>query len=190
MVTDGGIGLVLMIGLILAYAAAITSLGLAVATWVPRLGRVITVNVMTYMLVAVGWPLLLQIVPSLPASQAILPFNGERDLHGLCLASPFFGIYATTEWVSRPWFSSSNYSMRGFGHPWAHGDLFWPLIWIGVYSALAVILAFATLQTFDRCMGRVPVSRRLYRWGRDNRPRAIKANPRKQGSPRPVQNFQ
>jgi ABC-type Na+ efflux pump permease subunit len=38
MVTDGGMGLVLMIGLILAYAAAITSLGLAVATWVPRLG--------------------------------------------------------------------------------------------------------------------------------------------------------
>ena len=36
MITDGGLGLVLMIGLILAYAAAITSLGLAVATWVPR----------------------------------------------------------------------------------------------------------------------------------------------------------
>ena len=67
MVTDGGIGLVLMIGLILAYAAAITSLGLAVATWIPRLGRVITMSVMAYVLVALGWPLVLQVLPNLPA---------------------------------------------------------------------------------------------------------------------------
>ena len=77
MITDGGIGLVLMIGLILAYAAAITSLGLAVATWVPRLGRVITVSVMAYVLVAVGWPLVLQVLPSLPAFR-MMPVFGNR----------------------------------------------------------------------------------------------------------------
>ena len=100
MITDGGIGLVLMIGLILAYAAAITSLGLAVATWVPRLGRAITLSVLAYVLVAVGWPLVLQVLPDLPAFRTN-PFQPRPNWDGLCLASPFFGTYATTEWASR-----------------------------------------------------------------------------------------
>src|SRR5262249_52456324 len=87
MITGGGLGLVLMIGLILAYAAAITSLGLALATWIPRLGRVITVSVMTYILVAVGWPLVLEVLPALPAFRGT-PFQPPPDWHGLILASP------------------------------------------------------------------------------------------------------
>ena len=159
MVTDGGIGLVLMIGLTLAYAAAITSLGLAAATWVPRLGRVITLSVMTYILVAVGWPLMLQVLPELSVFWGISAY-GDRNWDGLLLASPFFGIYATTEWAARPWYASSTYSMRGFGQSLAHEDPLWSLIWIGAYSAIALILVFATLRTFDRCLGRVPESHR------------------------------
>jgi ABC-type transport system involved in multi-copper enzyme maturation permease subunit len=159
MVTDGGIGLILMIGLLLAYAAAITSLGLAAATWVPRLGRVITLSVMTYILIAVGWPLLLQVLPTLSVSWGISVY-GDRNWDGLFLASPFFGIYATTEWAARPWYASSTYSMQGFRGSWAHEDPLWSLIWIGAYSAIALILVFATLRTFDRCLGRVPESHR------------------------------
>ena len=158
MITDGGIGLVLMIGLILAYAAAITSLGLAVATWVPRLGRVITVSVMAYVLVAVGWPLVLQVLPDLPAFRTN-PFQQRPNWDGLSLASPFFGIYATTEWASRWSYASKNFSGWGSGPPLAHDDPTWPLFWIGIYSATALILTFATLRTFDRCLGRVPESR-------------------------------
>jgi len=161
MITDGGIGLVLMIGLILSYAAAITSLGLAVATWVPRLSRVITISVMAYVLVAVGWPLLLRLLPSLPVFRTA-PWEPNWD--GLGFASPFFGIYATTEWASRWSYASLNtYSGLGSGPPLAHGDPSWPLIWIVVYSAIALILALATLRTFDRCLGRVPESRSLLR---------------------------
>ncbi len=158
MITDGGIGLVLMIGLILAYAAAITSLGLALATWVPRLGRVITVSVMAYVLVAVGWPLVLQMLPFLPAFRAT-PDLWQTNWDGLSLGSPFFGIYATTEWASR-WSSASLniYSPLGSGPPLAHGDPSWSLFWIFVYSAIALILTSATLRTFDRCLGRVPES--------------------------------
>jgi ABC-type transport system involved in multi-copper enzyme maturation permease subunit len=159
MITDGGIGLFLMIGLILAYAAAITSLGLAAATWISRQGRVITVTVLAYVLAAVGWPIALQVLPSLPMFAA-LPFPQQPNWDGLCLASPFFGIYATTEWASRAWFAADSYSARGFGPPLAHGDPTWPLIWIGFYSAIALILAFATLRTFDRCLGRVRETRR------------------------------
>jgi hypothetical protein len=159
MITDGGLGLVLMIGLILAYAAAITSLGLAAATWVPRLGRVITVSVMAYLLVAVGWPIALQVLPNLPAFRTMF-WRSQPNWDGLSLASPFFGVYATTEWASRWSYGSDNFFTRGFDRPLANYDPTWPLIWIGAYSAIALILTFATLRTFDRCLGRVPESRR------------------------------
>jgi ABC-type transport system involved in multi-copper enzyme maturation permease subunit len=158
MVADGWIGLLLMIGLILAYAAAITSLGLAMATWIPRLGRVVTASVMVYVLVAVGWPIVMQVLPNLPAFRTA-PFHQQPDWDGLSFASPFFGIYATTEWAARPWFVSYNYLGLGSGRPLAREGATWPLIWMGVYSAIALILAFATLRTFDRCVGRVPESR-------------------------------
>jgi ABC-type transport system involved in multi-copper enzyme maturation permease subunit len=152
MVTDGVFGLVLMIGLILAYAAAITSLGLAAATWVPRLGRVITLSVIAYVLVAVAWPLMLRMLPALPAYR-MTPWDEQPNWDGLSLASPFFGTYATTEWASR---LSVSYNFTwGSGSPLAHNDPSWPLIWIAVYSAIALILAFATLRSFDRCLGRV-----------------------------------
>ena len=152
MITDGGLGLVLMIGLILAYAAAITSLGLAAATWIPRLGRVITASVMAYVLVAVGWPIALRVLPDLPAFRA-LPFQPQTNWDGLSLASPFFGIYATTERATR-WSYGSHDNV--YGPPLARNDPSWPLIWIAFYSAIALILTFATLRTFDRCLGRVP----------------------------------
>jgi ABC-type transport system involved in multi-copper enzyme maturation permease subunit len=144
MVSGGGDGLILMIGLILAYAAAVTSFGLAIATWVSRLGRVIVINVLTYVLIAVGWPLMLRVLPILPTY--FTPTGRlEREWEGLSLASPFFGISETTERASRLSFASTYYP------EW---NPHWPLFWIGVYSAVAMLLLFATLRSFDRCMGR------------------------------------
>jgi ABC-type transport system involved in multi-copper enzyme maturation permease subunit len=159
MVTDGGMGLVLMIGLILAYAAAITSLGLAAATWIPRLGRVISVSVLAYALIAFGWPLVLVIVLNLPAVRAI-PFAEPPNWDGLFLASPLFGIYETTKWASQFHFSPPPVFIGWPAPPLTHADPSWPLLWIGVYSAIAIILALATLLTFDRCLGRVRESAR------------------------------
>ena len=158
MVTDGGIGLVLMIGLILAYAAAITSLGLAAATWVPRLGRVITVSVMAYVLVAAGWPLVLQVLPTLPAFRTTA-LSWQQTWDGLSLREPILR-YLRDDRVGVPVVVVLCTIRRGLRPPLGHGDPFWPLIWIGVYSAIALILAVATLRTFDRCLGRLPESRR------------------------------
>jgi ABC-type transport system involved in multi-copper enzyme maturation permease subunit len=144
MVSSGGDGLILMIGLILAYAAAITSFGLALATWVRRLGHVISINVLTFVLVTVGWPVLLGILPALPAFRTMFA-QPQPVWDGLSLASPFSGIYATTERASRLSLAMSHY---------AEWNPFWPLFWIGFYSVVAVILLYATLRTFDRCMGR------------------------------------
>ena len=160
MVTDGGIGLVLMIGLILAYAAAITSLGLAVATWIPRLGRAITVSVLSYLLVAAGWPFLMNMLPASPAFAAI-PWNQQPDWNGLCLASPFFGIYASTEKACRLWNDSYSPWIRYGPSLWQENPA-WPLIWIGVYLTIALLLAVATLLTFDRCLGRMKESRQVW----------------------------
>ncbi|MHB1561505.1 MAG: ABC transporter permease [Isosphaeraceae bacterium] len=157
MITGNGLGLLFMIGLILAYAAAITSVGLALATWVPRLGRVIGISVMGYILVAAGWPLLVMLLPSLPYFQGI-PFNHQPNWQGLLLASPFYGVHATTDWAAR-WSFGGDYSADwGYG-PAAISDPTWPLIWIVVYSGFALLLATATWKSFDRCMGRIPESR-------------------------------
>jgi hypothetical protein len=144
-VTDGGMGLVLLIGLILAYAAAITSLGLALATWVTRLGRVITVSVIAFVVVTVLWPLLLAALPMLPTFRS-MDFD-PSSLDGFYLASPFFGIYATTDWACRLRFA------------YAEENPTWPLFWIVAYSAIAAILALATWRNFDACLGRVTATR-------------------------------
>ena len=149
MVTDGGIGLVLMIGLILAYSAAITSLGLAAATWIPRLDRVITVSVLTFLIISVGWPLVVNLLRVFPPTD-----------EGLVVASPFFGVYATTEWAAEFSFGTNGHPWWGYGPTLAHNPT-WPLVWIGVYFAIALFLAVATLLTFDYCLGRVTDARRL-----------------------------
>ena len=124
-------GALLMLGLILAYAAAITSLGLALATWVPRLGRAITASVAGFALLAAGWPLLLSL--------------GGHPADGLYLGSPFFGVYLTT--FSLSWRTNMYYFELDLGY--------WPVVWIGAFAVAAWVLACATLETFDRCLGRV-----------------------------------
>jgi ABC-type transport system involved in multi-copper enzyme maturation permease subunit len=151
MVSGGGLGLILMIGLILAYAAVITSAGLALATWVSRLGRVVSASVLGYFLIAAGWPALLRMIQYLPAFRTN-PWDPPSQWQGLALASPFLGVYATTEWAARINLTSD--ARWGSDTAISISDPLWPLFWIGVYCALAAVLMFATLRTFDRCMGR------------------------------------
>src|SRR5947209_5315356 len=57
-------GVALMAALILAYGAAITSLGLALATWMPRVGRAVGTTVGLYTMMCIGWiPLTFTIWP-------------------------------------------------------------------------------------------------------------------------------
>ena len=132
MITDGFLGMLLMIGLILAYAAAITSLGLAAATWIPRLGRVITVCVVSYLLLSLGWPLFLDLLAS--RDHLPNPLRGTANYDGLVLGSPYFGISETTKWACWVSFASARYDSWGYGDSLTHGQATWPLIWIGVYT--------------------------------------------------------
>ncbi len=58
--------------LILAYGVFITSLGLALATWVPRLGRAVALCVVVDVLITVGWFFLILMFTRNAAAEGML----------------------------------------------------------------------------------------------------------------------
>jgi ABC-type transport system involved in multi-copper enzyme maturation permease subunit len=146
----------LIAGLILAYGAGITSLGLALATWIPRVGRAITFSVVAYVLVAVGWIFLV-----------LCLFPRHEEAEGIASASPFFGVGVVTAEVV-------------FRREMRFNLFFWESFWIVAYTSVAAVLYLAVLLTFDRSLGRIPASpwpapRRSSLSRRVPRPRRIEA---------------
>jgi ABC-type transport system involved in multi-copper enzyme maturation permease subunit len=113
---------------VLSAGAAITSLGLAMATWCPRLGRAVGLTVSLYLLVTVGW------------CCAIMAIARGPDSEKFMMGSPFFWPGAVTDGVSR-------FPLQGIWGP--------AVFWTMVYALSAVVLLAATLATFNRCLGRV-----------------------------------
>jgi ABC-type transport system involved in multi-copper enzyme maturation permease subunit len=120
--------------LILAFGAAITSLGLVLATWIARPGRAVAACVTIYVLVTVGWPC------------ALLGMSGTPTVEGIAIASPFFCGGQMTADVQH-------------GSP-RDQIYFWAGFWIFIYLLGAAILATATLVDFDRRLGRMTARRR------------------------------
>ena len=118
-------------GLVLAYGAAITSLGLALATWVAALGRAIALGVTAYVFVSLGLPVVPQVI--------------ARSNWGLLLAfgSPFVGVGTLTE--------EMEHGHAGFPISF----LVCNSCWMIAYAVIAAALLWLTLLTFDRRMGRV-----------------------------------
>jgi ABC-type transport system involved in multi-copper enzyme maturation permease subunit len=124
-------------GLLVLYtlsgAALWTSIGLALSTWVPRLGRAVSIAAALYVLVSVGWPTLARTVylennlPLAAVLSAIGPFHATFDL---------------TYSIEDPNYADANFAC-------------FPA-WIVVQAVLALGLLLATLATFDRCLGRTP----------------------------------
>jgi ABC-type transport system involved in multi-copper enzyme maturation permease subunit len=125
-------GVFLATGMILAQGAAVTSLGIALATWVPRVERALILSATASVLITAGW------IP------LVLVLFGENSLGpGLAMASPLFGIVQITIDLA---------SARS--DVW-HLHESWALVWIAVFSAVSLALLLATLATFDRCLGRI-----------------------------------
>jgi ABC-type transport system involved in multi-copper enzyme maturation permease subunit len=124
----------MVVGLILAFGAALAGLGLALATWTPRLGRAVALTVAAYLLVTVGWFFLIVMFTSgTPGAWG----------PGLASASPFIGvIFPMVE------------MHRQHGGDWA-ACIAWLTFWILFYTAVAAGLFVLTLLSFDRCLGRV-----------------------------------
>jgi ABC-type transport system involved in multi-copper enzyme maturation permease subunit len=124
-----------MLGLVLGYGAIITSLGLALATWIKQPGRALTMSVTIYVLVSISW------LPVTLLSER-LGFTGSF----LSLASPFFMVRELTNAVL----------YDGEIDVWDA----WASLWTAVYPWLAACLFLLTLKTFDRCLGRLKESRK------------------------------
>jgi ABC-type transport system involved in multi-copper enzyme maturation permease subunit len=120
--------------LILAYGAAFTSLGLALAVWVSRPGRAALLSATVCVLLTVGWLLF-----------ALLLFGHQR-LEYLGMGSPWFGPGNLT-------FHARDYRM--------HDEVFTGALWwtAGYLTAAAALMAVA-FRSFERCLGRVRQGRK------------------------------
>jgi ABC-type transport system involved in multi-copper enzyme maturation permease subunit len=118
---------VVLIVYIFCSGAAITSLGLAMATWLPRVGSAVAATVSIYVAITVGWFFLV----------LMLGPPGE----GLLMASPFAWALLVTLKTTDSGFRFDRVA------PWA-------IIWLFLMAVAAVALLIATLATFDRKLGR------------------------------------
>jgi ABC-type Na+ efflux pump permease subunit len=121
---------ILMTAYVIAVGAAVTSLGVALATWCSRLGRAVGLTVTVYVIVTVGWMFLIM------AMMSPHPFG-----YALIAASPFFGPVVITKQLEQTQID------------W--GDVVAVVLWVGAYATASAALLAATLATFDRCLGRV-----------------------------------
>ncbi|QEH34250.1 ABC-2 family transporter protein [Aquisphaera giovannonii] len=139
---------------LLGHAAAVTSLGLAFATWLRRTSRAVAASVSAFLLFSIGWV----VVAEIGVRLLVWWWNGRvasdfRDASAalelpLGALSPFGGQVAPLELLDRSWIRDRH--------------LLWGLslaCLLVVYLFAAVVLLL-TLLAFDRCMGRAGESRR------------------------------
>jgi ABC-type transport system involved in multi-copper enzyme maturation permease subunit len=120
----------LLVLFFVATGAAWTSIGLALSTWIERLGRALTAAVILYALVGLGLPMM-----------ALTLFAQNGPGGGLSSISPFYGTFNLTVAIDSPGYSQDIL-------PWAAG-------WTLLHASAAVALLLATLATFDRRLGRI-----------------------------------
>jgi ABC-type transport system involved in multi-copper enzyme maturation permease subunit len=126
--------------LIIAQGAAIASLGLALATWMPRAGRAVTWTVTALVAVTVGWPVVGMMLLGGP--------NGDSIPQTVViLGSPFYNIALPTILLERN---------VGLPRDMEVGVPIAVFFWTITYGSIALGLFLATLFSFDRCMGRTP----------------------------------
>jgi hypothetical protein len=129
------IGPPLILALFLAYGAAITSMGLAAATWIRSLPRVLAICVGAVVGMTVG---------SLPIVLVLFSNMGEATAC-IAMVSPFFGVGYYSDVIAETRRSNAWEVATSFA-------IFWTLF----YGTVAIMLGLATLRTFDRALGRMP----------------------------------
>ncbi|WP_165073771.1 ABC transporter permease [Paludisphaera rhizosphaerae] len=133
--TNNGFAPILIGGLILAYGAAITSLGLALATWLPRLDWAVGLTAGLYVVVLIG---------AIAFGMTVFGEGPNSIGPGVAAASPFWGVGYSTGLFSGKILSTGK----------AVSHSVWIVVWIVVYVVVALALLLATLKTFNRCLGR------------------------------------
>src|SRR5262249_4412731 len=135
---------VLPVGLLLAQGAAVTSVGLAMATWTRRVGRAVAMSVTAYALVAFIAPIMLEIIPTILVQLGIYP-NIEAAAFAIevvASACPIFGQVVTFNTGTWPAAQS-----RGAFY------IAQVIVLLATLAFALVVLAMA-MATFNRCVGR------------------------------------
>jgi ABC-type Na+ efflux pump permease subunit len=143
--TENGrfVGPILVLALILAYGAAITSLGLALATRFARLATAVALNVVAYVGMTIGWLAFVMFV--LIMVFGVHNRTAEQFALVAVVGSPPYGIGLLCAAITE----------QGRGELWPACAVA-AVFWIHVYAAIAGGLLWATLGSFDRRMGRMP----------------------------------
>jgi ABC-type transport system involved in multi-copper enzyme maturation permease subunit len=129
------ISYLLLLGLIIANSAVITSLGLIMATWVSYLGRAVTLCVSAYVVFSIGWVVVVFLIAR--PGQFLVP---------MVMGSPLYGtIFATMA------IAPEELQLPGGVYSVSFGAFIWTVI----DSIVALLLFLTVLATFDRCLGRV-----------------------------------
>jgi ABC-type transport system involved in multi-copper enzyme maturation permease subunit len=156
------------VAMLLAQGAVVTSVGLALATWIPRVGRAVAVSVTSCAFFAIGWVPLIEVGGEILVDVGLWPESDVRTLEFLMYvvgaACPMGGQYFTFVTASWP-AADSRLSLY-------IAQVIVLLATIGI--ALGVLAL--TLLTFDRCVGRM--SERPRRAPRPPRRAAIPPAPR------------
>jgi hypothetical protein len=146
---DRVVGPGLVVCEMLSYGAAITSLGLALATWIPRLGRAVAANVLVFATVGIGWPILFEAVFWRWFINWLWARWGFQGLFmywfssGMVVISPFAAAQVTLSALLYHYGSSR-------GPFWCCAFAWTMLAW-----TFAGLTYWATLKTFDRYLGRM-----------------------------------
>ena len=139
------ISYLLLLGLVASYCAVITSLGLAMATWVSRIGRAVAMCVTTYVVSSVGWLILVSLLGPGPGSG-----RDNNFMLAVMMGSPLYGtpiatIAVAPEELRVPGGTTEVLFLGAF-------------FWMVVSGIIAFVLFLTTLATFDDCLGRVSES--------------------------------
>jgi ABC-type Na+ efflux pump permease subunit len=138
----------LPVAMFLAQGAAVVSVGLALATWVRRVGRAIAMSVTIFACMAFGWIFVVELGPEILVQAGLVPANDRGSIEFIAqvvaTACPLGGQLCT--------FATSSWSAGQSHVAFYVAQLMVLLATVG----FALIVLALTAVTFDRCAGRVP----------------------------------
>jgi hypothetical protein len=126
-------GVPLVVATVLAQGAAVTSLGVALAIWIPRLDRALTLSAAVAVFFTVAW---------IPLSFVLSGRDRALGM-GLAAASPLFGVGV---------FTSEMVDASPMDWPRFVG---WSAFWVAAATVASLALLAAVLASFDACLGRI-----------------------------------
>jgi ABC-type transport system involved in multi-copper enzyme maturation permease subunit len=128
----GWVPVLIIAAVLLVYGAYVTSLGLALATWVRKTMAALALAVVLYLLVAAGWVFLVVVL-----------LDHSSGSRGLATASPFFAVGAATDLAHRPSAGEMSEFVSSI------------VFWLVIHLLVTLFLLWLTLATFDGYMGRM-----------------------------------